>query len=112
MVISFIAFFYLIEYKENQFDNLTKYLVLTENAISKYNPNGIGFAKVDQDIKTVLQNTLEDPKVIEPIKRIEIFDKDTLLFDSGGVSCKKEIKISRLVIYNDKISKAIFTFCE
>ncbi len=110
-VLCFVVFFSIIENDLNRFDKLTQYLIITENAISKNNLEGIGFAKIDNETKTTLQNTIENPKLIDPIKRIELYDENNKIFDIGN-DCEKQIKLSRLAIYEDKIVKAVFTFCE
>ena len=110
IVLCIIVFFHLTETENNNL-KLSKYLTLTENAISKYNENGIGLAEYNENTKTTLQNTLEDIKLINPITRIKLFDKTTLILDIGS-DCEKPLIVSRLVIYNDKIIKAEFTFCE
>jgi hypothetical protein len=113
LVLGFITFFYINDYKQEEYENVLKYLIVTENAITKYNDNGIGFAEKDSfGLKTTFQNTIENPKAISPIDRIELYVENNLVFEDGNISCEKQIKISRLVIYENEISKAIFTFCE
>jgi len=110
IVLCFVVFFYLTSNENNEI-KLTKYLTLTENAISKYGDSSISFAEHNENTKTTLQNTLKDIKLIDPIKRIELYDKNNLILNIGN-DCEKQIKISRLVIYNETIIKAVFTFCE
>lgn len=112
IVLGFLVFFYINDYKEDQFNAILNDLIITENAISKHNDNGIGFAELDLlGTKTTFSNTIENPKYIEPIKKIEIYNKNDLIFKGANANCEKQIKISRVIIYEDEIRKAVFTFC-
>jgi len=112
IVLAFVVFFYLTDYKTQQYEQLNKYLIITDNAITKVNYNGIGFAEYDSySTKTTYSNTLKNPKLINPIKQIEIYTENIKVFDTGQINCE-QIKIPRLVIYNDEISKTVFTFCK
>lgn len=110
IILAFITFFNLIKYNEN--NNILKYLTLTENAISKYSNDAIAFAEYNSLKKTTLQNTLQTIKIIDPIKKIEIYDYNNIIIkEIGEINCKNKFVISRLIIYNNEIGKAIFYFC-
>lgn len=113
VVILFFVFFAIVP-KENTYSgDLLGKIIITENAISKSNLAGIGFAKYDEDLKTALQNTLQNPKATDPLKKIEIIDMNSqIIFSDGEINCKEQTNIERLVLYNDEIAKAIFYFCE
>lgn len=114
IILGFVIFFYINDHKTNEFEKIIQDLIVTENAISKYNPSGIGFAEFDSTgLKTTLQNTLINPKAIDPIKKIEIYNNNTKVFEDGNINvdCEKQIKLSRLVLYENKIRKIIFSFC-
>jgi len=114
IVLAFLVFFTLVNYNAKDYASLNKYLIITEDAISKSNPNGIGYAHLDLlSKKTTYQNTIDKINLKDPIKEIKIYDTNkSLVFDTGDITCDKKIIIPRLVIYNDKISKADFTFCK
>jgi len=112
IILSFLVFFSLTTYKKDQFEKTIKFLTITENAISKNNPNGIGFADFDADTKTTLKNTIKEIKLVDPIKKIELYDYNTKIMEIGDTNCYSKIVISRLVIYEDKITKINFTFCD
>jgi hypothetical protein len=115
VILGFVIFFYINDYKTTEFEKITQDLIVTENAISKYNPSGIGFAELNSTgLKTTLQNTLQNPKAIDPIKKIEIYNNEIKIFEDSNidVDCEKQIKLSRLVLYEENIRKAVFTFCE
>ncbi|PIU22071.1 MAG: hypothetical protein COT14_03685 [Candidatus Diapherotrites archaeon CG08_land_8_20_14_0_20_30_16] len=112
IILSFLVFYSLTEYKKDQFEKTIKFLAVTENAVSKYNPFGIGFTdKNDIDEKTVFKNTIKEIKLIEPIKRIEVIDLNGSSWSEGNANCDSKIVIPRLIIYENEIRKINFTFC-
>ncbi len=113
IIFLFLVFFAIVPKEKESAESILSKMIITENAISKTNSSGIGFAKKDLDLKTVLQNTLENSKAIEPLKKIELKNMNqTVIFSDGEINCKKQTNIERLVLYNDEIAKAIFYFCE
>ncbi len=114
IIFLFLVFFAIVPKENKSAESILTKIIITENAISKTNITGIGFAKYNLDAKTVMQNTLENPKIIEPIKNIKIVDYITqnVVFGDDNIDCKKQTNIERLVLYNDEIAKAIFYFCE
>lgn len=113
ILLAFLVFFSLAPTGLNKHNEIIAKLIITENAISKVNPAGIGFADNNKNTtKTVLQNTLKEPKIIEPIKKIKIIDiNNQVLFEEGKITCEKQTNIERLIIYDKNIAKVIFYFC-
>lgn len=113
IIFLFLVFFAIVPKEKESAKSILEKIIITENAISKINSSGIGFAKYDENLETVMQNTLENPKIIEPIKKIEITNLNSqIIFSDGEINCKKQTNIERLVLYDENIAKAIFYFCE
>jgi hypothetical protein len=107
IILCFVLFFQIYEIK--QYSNFLELLTITENAITKKNIK-IGF--LDYDEKNILQsNIVKDIRLEDPIKRITIYDYNSKIYENG-IYCEKETNISRGIIYEDKISKIVFTFCK
>jgi len=122
IILGFLVFYSLINLEDTKFKKMIVYLTITENAVSKKNPSGIGFAEYDKDIHTTLKNkiNISDLRIIDPIKEIDLYDlNNNLTFKIGDADCIKKIVIPRLIIYdeneetqNEKIGKLNFIFCE
>lgn len=107
IVLCFVLFFQIYEIKQQS--NFLELITITENAITKKNPK-IGFLEYDE--KNILQsNIIKTLRLQDPIKRITIYDYESKIYEQG-IYCEKEINISRGIIYENKISKIVFTFCK
>lgn len=107
IVLCFVLFFQIYEIKQQS--NFLELITITENAITKKNSK-IGF--LDYDEKNILQsNLIKNVRLEDPIKRITIYDYNSKIYEQG-IYCEKEINISRGIIYEDKITKIVFTFCK
>ncbi len=110
IILGFIILFTTIKVQENQFSNFLEQITITENATSKNNPEGVGFAKIRSNI--TLTNNIENIKLKEPIKEIRIYDlQNNLKLSLGSINCNKTI-ITRLVVYESETAIAKFTFCK
>lgn len=107
IILCFVLFFQIYEIKK--YNNFLELITITENAITKKNSK-IGFVNYNET-KTLHSNIISEIRLEDPIKRITIYDYDSKIYEQG-IYCETEINIARGVIYENKISKIIFTFCE
>ncbi len=107
IILCFVLFFQIYEIKK--YNNFLELITITENAITKKNSK-IGFVNYGET-KTLHSNVISEIRLEDPIKRITIYDYNSKIYEQG-IHCEKEINISRGVIYENKISKIIFTFCK
>jgi|GEM_PF-5296186 len=114
-ILVFIVFYYLIHFVGFSYNIVLEDAIVTQNALSKSNPGGAGFAIYDFSKKHILTNFVSAVSVEEPIKYIKVETIDGIITEDGntGFGCvNSKIQIERFGYYQSKIAKFIFGFCE